>query len=140
MNHVQSMFDAHPNRAKAQNLGDLGTFLTVLMDCATSCAICADACGAESNVQTLVRCMRLNMDCAEVCSATACLLTRAADPDWRVIRAQLQACIAACSACAEECERHAKMHAHCRICAETCRACERACQQALGKVPAMAMA
>ena len=79
----------------------------------------------------LRQCIRLNMDCADVCAATAALATRRTGSNEEVIRKMLDACVTACRMCAEECERHASMHEHCRICATACRECERACQEAL---------
>jgi hypothetical protein len=40
-------------------------------DCAAPCTSCADACLGESDVPELVRCVRLNLDCADVCDAQA---------------------------------------------------------------------
>lgn len=139
MNFVPTIFAAHPTRALHQIAG-LDQLLDALADCALSTTACADACLAEPDPSLLRRCVRLNLDCSDLCGATARILARGTEPDWRIVRAQLQACLTACVVCAEECERHAKMHVHCRQCAEACRACERACQQALAKVPAMAMA
>ncbi|HSV28865.1 MAG TPA: four-helix bundle copper-binding protein, partial [Candidatus Omnitrophota bacterium] len=78
----------------------------------------------------LVQCIRLNMDCADVCVATGAVATRRSGSNEQVIRAMLDACATACRLCAEECERHASDHEHCRICAEACRNCEDACQKA----------
>jgi hypothetical protein len=79
-------------------------------------------------VVDLRRCIRLNLDCAEICAATGAVLSRQTMPDTSLIRAQLAACAEACRVCAEECERHAEMHEHCRVCAECCRRCEKACR------------
>jgi hypothetical protein len=85
----------------------------------------------------LVRCIRLNNDCADLCAATARILSRQAEPEPAVIRAAVDACAAACAACGSECERHGAKMEHCRICAEACRACEAACR-ALGTAKASA--
>jgi hypothetical protein len=121
------------------SLGNVAELVTALSECSRICGMCADACLGEGNVQSLVRCIRVDLDCAAVCDVTADVLARAVDPDWRLIRGQLQSCLTACAVCAEECDRHGPQHAHCRVCAETCRATEQACRQALAKVPAMAM-
>jgi hypothetical protein len=83
-------------------------------------------------VAELVRCIRLNNDCADVCTATGRIIARLTEPDASLINAQLQACIEACRVCTEECERHADMHEHCAVCAESCRACQRACERLVG--------
>ncbi len=98
------------------------------MVCALTCTSCADACLAEEQVQELVRCIRLNLDCADVCNATGSVLTRQTSPDPGLARNMLEACAEACRVCAQECERHARHHEHCRVCAEACRRCEQVCQ------------
>ena len=82
-------------------------------------------------VAELRQCIRLNMDCADVCAATAAISNRRTGSNETVIRAMLDACVTACRLCGEECERHAAKHEHCRICAESCRECAAACQEAL---------
>jgi hypothetical protein len=92
-----------------------------------ACTSCAHACLAEDHVQELTRCIRLNLDCADVCDATGRVLTRQTSFEPQLAQSMLDACVQACRACAEECERHADHHEHCRICAEACRRCEQAC-------------
>lgn len=99
--------------------------------CAQTCTACADACLGESMVEELVACIRLNLDCADVCAATGNLLSRQTSANWQLIQAQLRACATACQLCGAECERHADMHEHCRVCAEMCRQCEDACRRLL---------
>jgi hypothetical protein len=72
----------------------------------------------------LRKCIRLNLDCADICEVTGRVLTRQSEYDASLTKAQLQACREACATCAEECERHGEMH-HCSICAEACRRCQR---------------
>jgi hypothetical protein len=103
-------------------------------DCAATCTSCADACLGESDVPELVRCVRLNLDCADVCDATGRVVTRQTESDVGVVRAALEACVVACRACAEECDRHAAHHDHCRVCAEVCRRCEQACSELLASM------
>jgi hypothetical protein len=99
--------------------------------CAQTCTSCADACLAEQMVAELRQCIRYNLDCADVCAATATLGNRRTGANEEVIRKMLDACIAACRVCGAECRQHAAKHEHCRICAESCRQCEAACQGAL---------
>lgn len=103
-------------------------------DCAATCTSCADACLGEADLQELIRCVRLNLDCADVCDAAGRVLTRQTEPDLGVIRAAMQACATACRACGDECERHAAHHEHCRICAEVCRRCEEACNDVIAAI------
>lgn len=100
-------------------------------DCAQSCNACADACLGEKQIDMLRRCIRLNQDCADICIATGRMLTRQQDPELRLVRAQLEACLIACQVCGDECAKHAQHHEHCRICAGACRTCADACEVAL---------
>lgn len=130
MAHIAEMLRTHP-RASSANIPGLRECLEACYDCAQSCSSCADACLGEESVQELVRCIRLNLDCAEICLTTGDIMARLTEPDMALLRKQLEACIEACRVCGEECERHAQMHEHCRLCAEACRRCEQACHKAL---------
>jgi hypothetical protein len=99
--------------------------------CAQACTACADACLGEDMVKELRQCIRLNLDCADVCAATGAVASRRTGSNEEVIRQMLQACAAACRLCGDECERHAGHHEHCHVCAQSCRRCEQACQDAL---------
>lgn len=133
-NLVAQMLRTHPKQS-VLDPNRLSQAMLALAACAGACTFCADACLSEKMVAELVRCIRLNEDCAAICAATASVLVRgAAEPQQMVLRPQLEACAAACAACGEECARHAQMHEHCRICAEVCRHCEGACRQLLGSL------
>ncbi|QGQ20854.1 four-helix bundle copper-binding protein [Cellulomonas sp. JZ18] len=104
------------------------------LECAQTCTACADACLGEEHVADLRACIRLDADCADVCAATAAVLSRQTDPDLKLVAALLEACATACGQCAEECEQHAGMHEHCRVCAQACRRCEAACRALLASM------
>lgn len=112
----------------------LARAVDVALECAQACTSCADACLNEDMVADLRRCIRTDLDCADICETTARVLSRQGGYDATIIRAQLEACIAACRSCGDECEQHAGMHEHCRVCAEACRACETACQELLATI------
>jgi hypothetical protein len=99
--------------------------------CAVSCGACADACLAEEMVESLRRCIRLNLDCADICDATQRVLARQLQPDLDVLRRQIDLCAAICKSCGDECQHHANMHEHCRICMQACRDCQAACENLL---------
>jgi hypothetical protein len=124
---IAEMLRTHP---QATNEG-LASVIEELAACAKTCTSCADAClGEEGHLSDLVRCIRLNLDCADVCEATSRVLTRQTAFEPATARALLEAC-------AEECERHAEMGMeHCRICAESCRRCETACREAINQIAA----
>jgi hypothetical protein len=105
--------------------------IEALHDCAQACTADVDADLSEANLADMVKCIRLCLQCVDLCNATAGVMSRPAEHDAAVTRPLLQACVASCRLCGDECERHAPMHEHCRICAEACRRCERACQQLL---------
>jgi uncharacterized membrane protein len=110
----------------------LAAAIDAVSDCAQACAADTDADLDEHNLAEMVKCIRLCLNCADVCTATAGVISRAAAYDADVAKPLLQACVAICQSCGDECERHAQHHAHCRVCAEACRRCEQACRELLG--------
>ena len=131
-NMVLQMLRSHPQQGKVDQ-SSLSQAVQSLNECASTCTICADACLSERMVAELVRCIRLNQDCADICAVTARLLLRSgAEPQGSMLRHIVEACAAACQACGQECASHAQMHEHCRICAEACRRCEEVCRQLQG--------
>lgn len=97
--------------------------LDALNNCAAECNHCTTACLEEQDVQMLTKCIRLDIDCAAICTLTASLVARGSEHG----RHMLKECAEVCNACAEECEKHASHMEHCKRCAETCRACAEAC-------------
>ncbi len=130
MTIVEQIINVHPQRP-IQAMNELTQCIDAAYDCSQACVSCADACLAEPNVQSLKRCIRLNLDCADICDATGRILSRQTEPDSTILGTQLQALTAACRICAEECERHATAYAHCRVCAEASRRCEQATNRLL---------
>jgi hypothetical protein len=132
MESVARMLHSHPRPSPVLADPDaIADAIVTLAACAQACTACADACLAEDDVAALRRCIRLNLDCADVCAATASLLSRRTETDADVVRGQLEACVVACRACGTECEGHADHMQHCRVCADACHACERACHDLL---------
>ena len=97
--------------------------IAALNNCATECNHCATACLDEPDVQMLVSCIRMDLDCADICRVTATLLARGSEHGKHL----LKECAEVCNACAQECEKHAHHHEHCKRCAEACRSCAEAC-------------
>ncbi|RDI34749.1 four-helix bundle copper-binding protein [Lentzea flaviverrucosa] len=127
------MLESYPAEINVDR-GKLAAAIDALIACAEACTACADACLSESSVAELTKCIRTDLDCADVCGATARVLSRHTAYDANVSRALLEACAVACKACGDECWSHADMHEHCRICAEACRACETACRDLLSTI------
>lgn len=97
--------------------------IAALNNCAAECNHCATACLDEQDVQMLSTCIKLDLDCADICKVTAALLARGSEHGKHL----LKECAEICNACAEECEKHAHHHEHCKRCAEACRSCAEAC-------------
>jgi hypothetical protein len=127
MTSLKRLLETHPHPAGSN--GDAARdCILACSECAQACTICADACLSEqAHLAMLVGCIRLNLDCADVCRVTAQLLTRPSHRDAPALQAQLEACIQICKACADECSKHTSM-SHCRICADVCRDCAKACE------------
>lgn len=132
MAHVKEMLDTYP-RTFNVDADLLARTIEALVECANTCSQCADSCLSEPGLSPeLAKCIRLDLDCAEICLATSRVISRQTEYDANVTRPLLQACAAACKSCGDECARHADHMAHCRICAESCRRCEQACTELLG--------
>jgi hypothetical protein len=130
LSYAMQLLDSYP-RTFDLDAGLLASTIDALTDCAQACTADADDDLSEPEVAEMVKCIRLCLDCADICTATASVTSRQTDYDANITRPLLEACIAACRSCGDECEGHAMMHAHCRVCAEACRRCERACRELL---------
>jgi hypothetical protein len=134
MKTLEMMLRSHP-RADTQHVTSYIEALRALAMCAETCLSCADACLAEpERLEQLRRCIRINQDCADVCSVTVRLLTRQTETPGPLVHAQLHACVLACQLCGEVCEEHAEMHDYCRICAEACHHCQERCNFLFGEI------
>ena len=133
MSYARQMLETYP-RTLSVDAGVLAGTIDALSDCAQACAADVAADLSEQNVTEMVRCIRLCLDCTDICTATLGVLSRQAEYDASVTKPLLEACAAICRSCGDECERHARMHEHCRICGEACRRCEQACRDLLEAV------
>jgi len=133
MDHLGKVLAGHPHHPSAREV--IAGCIAACADCAAACTLCADACLSEPMAAELAVCIRLDLDCADLCTATGRMVARLHKPNRASMAGVLNACIAACEACAGECERHAGMHAHCRACAAACRDCARACRALLDAMP-----
>jgi len=126
------MLGTYPGDLKLDPDADLlAGVIEAAADCAQSCATDTDADLSEPHLAEMVICIRLCQDCADICAATARVLSRPAVWDSEVVRPLLEACATICKSCGDECERHAPHHAHCRVCVEACRRCQHACAEFL---------
>ena len=127
---TQDILKSHPRKPNLETR-DVTNCIEACRECLVVCTSCADACLGEQNIQMLVGCIRLDLDCADVCETTAKILIRQTETNMQLLRSQLETTVTASRLCAEECEKHAEMHQHCRICASACRNCEQMCRQLL---------
>jgi hypothetical protein len=131
MSYARQLLDTNPGTLNA-DAGVLAAALDALSDCAQACAADADADLAEQNLAEMVKCIRLCLDCTDVCTATLGVVSRQTAYDPTITRPLLEACVATCKSCGDECERHAPHYEHCRVCEQACRRCEQACRDLLG--------
>src|SRR5215218_4095600 len=115
---VAEMISSHPDRVLDADA--LVTCIQAAHDCAAACTACADACLAEDDVASMRTCIRRDLDCADIATTTAAVLSRQVAMDLGLVRVVLEACTVAAKRCAAECELHAGSHEHCRICAQAC--------------------
>lgn len=130
MSYARQMLDTY-SRTLTVDAGVLAAAIDAINDCAQACTADTGANLNEQNLAEMVTCIRLCLDCTDICAATGAVLSRLAEYNAEVIRPLLESCMATCKSCGDECERHAPHHAHCRLCAEACRRCEQACQNLL---------
>lgn len=134
MKTLNLMLNQHP-RALPTTRDTHADTVAALGTCEQICTSCADAClGEIEELDRLVRCIRTSLDCADICGATARVLTRQTETDDPLVRAQLHACVLACQACGEECFAHASVHGHCATCADTCHYCQECCNRLLNEL------
>ena len=96
--------------------------IEILATCAATCNYCLAACLDEKDVKMLARCIKLDIDCAEICTLAISFISRSSEHAEHL----LHECADICEACAAECEKHSRME-HCRECADICRTCAEAC-------------
>lgn len=131
MTTTAEMLEAYPRSLGRVDVPKLAACIEACLECEQACSACADACLSEKMVSDLAKCIRTNLDCADICGVTARVLSRHTGYDAHITRAMLDACIQASRSCGDQCAEHASMHEHCRVCAESCRTCEQACRDLL---------
>ena len=132
---AKKMLDSYPRDFNVDQQV-LVRFIEAAYDCAQACTQCADDCLSEQGQQQhLAKCIRLNLDCADICAAAGRVVSRQTEYDANVTRAIVEACAQACRSCGDECEQHGEHGMkHCEICAEQCRRCEQACKELLSAI------
>ena len=136
MVYAERMLETAPRQPRFDR-ADLAECIKACFDCAQACTACADACLGEQDVTPFLRCIRLNLDCADICITTGKMLSRQTEFDPAMVLGVLESCAAACKLCGDECAMHAERGlAHCGVCAEACVRCEAACNKLLSQIAA----
>jgi hypothetical protein len=125
------MVGVHPQALAASKQDYLVNCIQACFDCAQACTACADACLSDRQVAELQKMIRLDNDCADICSATGAILSRQTEPNWEIVRIQVTSARVAARECGEQCGEHARLMEHCSICMQACRDCESACAELL---------
>jgi hypothetical protein len=133
MSYAKQLLDTY-RREFNVDVDTLAATIDALNDCAQACTADTTANLGEPNVAEMLKCMRLCLDCTDICIATVGVVSRQVDYDANVTKPLLDVCASICKSCGDECERHAAMHEHCEVCAEACRRCEQACRQLLAAI------
>lgn len=131
MSYARQLLDTYPRTFRVDD-DMLAAVIDALTDCTQACTADVSADLSVPQLTEMVTCIRLCLDCADICAASAAVVSRQAAFDPGVVKPLLEACAASCRSCGDECEHHAAGHPHCRVCAEACRRCERACWDLLG--------
>jgi len=135
MSLLHEILDVHPQRIQMDK-DVVSECISQLCSCRNVCIVCADACLASPDVKDMTRCVRSSLDCGDICGITAEVLLRQIEPNWKLSRKLLEACIATCRICGEECQKHADEHEYCRVCAKACRITEDTTEKLLQEVAA----
>ena len=112
----------------------LGECIEACAVCEFACVTCADACLGDTTLDPLRDCVRLNLDCADVCALTSHLVSRACSAEPKLVRAQLEICADLCAATQAECRKLGRSNGHCHMCAQACLHCESLCREAAMQV------
>ena len=97
--------------------------LEACVECLVACEACSDHCLDANDVKSMVTCLRLCLDSAELCGSCVVLLSRGSER----ARALCGVCADVCDRCADECEKYDDETM--RRCAEACRRCAEECRR-----------
>ena len=114
MSYARELLGTYPGAINV-DADVLAAAIDAASDCAQACVADTDADLSEHNLAEMVTCIRLCLNCADVCTATLGVTSRQADYDADVTKPLLGACVAICKSCGDECERHAQHYEHCRV-------------------------
>lgn len=90
--------------------------------CLAECLHCAVSCLKEQNPAELAACIKLDLDCADMCQTAVGHMARGSTQ----AKAVCTLCADVCEQCGAECAKHS--HEHCQSCARACEKCAQACR------------
>jgi hypothetical protein len=88
---------------------------------------CSAACLQEEDVKMMAQCIRLDMDCAQICSLVTAYLARNSEFASQVC----DLCAQVRDVCAAECSGH--QHEYCLRCAQAYRRCADECRSVMSR-------
>lgn len=127
ISHVTAMLETYLNAPGEMDPAKLAACIGACVEGAQACTVWADAGLSEEMVARMIRCIRTNVECGQLCEAIGRVLWRHTGYDASITFSAVPTCWMACKACSDECEQHAFVREHCRVCAQACRRCEAAC-------------
>ena len=95
--------------------------IDVCSKCAQICQECLNLCLQEADVKERINCIKTLQDCSEICSTSACFMSRSSGN----IKELCNVCAIICENCATECSMFKDVH--CQTCADTCHQCSNEC-------------
>ena len=134
MTDVATILNAHPGRSPGIDEDALVIAVQGCLNCAQSCTSCADACIADPSAAHLGKSVGAALNCADMATTAARVLSRPTAYDRSVTEAVLRALIETCREGYEEHRKHAAEIEACAICAEACRKCGQAGRHLLGSL------
>lgn len=128
-------FDSAPATLATPGIEQLQT---ALAECRVECSQAADTWLAHSPLAPdALRCIRLMLDCADLCADVEELLPLVPEVSPSLLRSRLNTCAVACDRCARDAQRHRAAPVASSIVA--CRRAGRACQEILPILPTVAV-
>src|SRR5689334_25150901 len=82
MSYAQQLLESDASLPVSASL--LAATIDALSDCAQACTADADADLREDDVKSMITCIRLCLDCTDVCTATVAVISRRAAYDQAV--------------------------------------------------------
>lgn len=89
--------------------------------CAAACDNCAASCLEEKNLEMMRVCIKLDIQCANICRLAAQFMALNSE----VAKELCRVCADVCQRCGDESGRHE--HDHCQDCSRACKRCAEQC-------------